>query len=233
LVIFSNTMSLIILSNNYYLKKNTIIAVPVTKTIMHLNESAILQRLKNGDNTAYKEIYNRYHSRLYYYVLKFLKDPDLAEDVIHDVFLKLWEVREQINPNLFILGYLYRISRNMVYKMIKKIATEEDLRSKIIFFIDEAQSLTESKVQWDEYATLLEGAINQLPPQCRRVFKLCREEGKTYDQTAALLGISKHTVKEHMMMAMKSIKQYFFNHADIVFTLTFCIMLPEGIKSLY
>lgn len=201
--------------------------------IMHLNESAILQRLKNGDNTAYKEIYNRYHSRLYYYVLKFLKDPDLAEDVIHDVFLKLWEVREQINPDLFILGYLYRISRNMVYKMIKKIATEEDLRSKIISLVDEAQSLTESKVQWDEYATLLEGAVNQLSPQCRRVFKLCREEGKTYDQTAALLGISKHTVKEHMMLAMKSIKQYFFNHADIVFTLTFCIMLPEGIRLLF
>ncbi|GAA3959526.1 RNA polymerase sigma factor [Mucilaginibacter dorajii] len=186
---------------------------------MTVTDIELCERMKRGDIDAYRQIYDRYHSQLYYYALRFLKMPELAEDVIHDVFLKLWEIREQLKPEFGIVGYLYKISRNQVFKLIKKISTEAELRSKVIGIIEEQCIEAEANLQWNEYAQLLGGAIDQLPPQCKKVFNLCRQEGKTYDEAAQILGISKHTVKEHMMTAMKNIKKYFRQNADIVFSL--------------
>lgn len=186
---------------------------------MTVTDIELCERMKRGDIDAYRQIYDRYHSQLYYYALRFLKMPELAEDVIHDVFLKLWEIREQLKPEFGIVGYLYKISRNQVFKLIKKISTEAELRSKVIGIIEEQCIDAEANLQWNEYAQLLGGAIDQLPPQCKKVFNLCRQEGKTYDEAAQILGISKHTVKEHMMAAMKNIKKYFRQNADIVFSL--------------
>jgi RNA polymerase sigma-70 factor (ECF subfamily) len=186
---------------------------------MTVNDIVLCERLMGGDVDAYKQIYDKYHSQLYYYALRFLKMPELAEDVIHDVFLKLWEIREQLKPEYGIAGYLYKITRNQVFKLIKKIAAETELRAKVISIIEEQAIESEADLQWNEYAGLLGGAVEQLPPQCKKVFNLCRQEGKTYDEAAQILGISKHTVKEHMMAAMKSIKKYFRQNADIVFSL--------------
>jgi RNA polymerase sigma-70 factor (ECF subfamily) len=186
---------------------------------MTVTDIELCERIKCGDIDAYRQIYDRYHSQLYYYALRFLKMPELAEDVIHDVFLKLWEIREQLKPEFGIVGYLYKISRNQVFKLIKKISAEAELRNKVIGIIEEQCIETEANLQWNEYAQLLGGAIDQLPPQCKKVFNLCRQEGKTYDEAALILGISKHTVKEHMMAAMKNIKKYFRQNADIVFSL--------------
>ncbi|QEC79253.1 RNA polymerase sigma factor [Mucilaginibacter ginsenosidivorax] len=186
---------------------------------MTVNDIVLCERLMGGDVDAYKQIYDKYHSQLYYYALRFLKMPELAEDVIHDVFLKLWEIREQLKPEFGIVGYLYKITRNQVFKLIKKIAVETELRAKVISIIEEQAIESEADLQWNEYAGLLGSAVEQLPPQCKKVFNLCRQEGKTYDEAAQILGISKHTVKEHMMAAMKSIKKYFRQNADIVFSL--------------
>jgi len=194
---------------------------------MLFDEAQLFEQLKAGDVDAYKEIYRRYHAQLYNYVRRFVKVPELAEDVLHDVFIKLWEIREQLNPQLPVVAYIYRITRNHVFKLIKKISVETELRSRVISIIDSNYVEPESEMQWLEYAHLLEGAIDQLSPQCKKVFKLCRQEGKTYEETAQELGISKHTVKEHMMNAMKSIKNYFVKHADIAFTLLMMELLKR------
>ncbi|WP_184550868.1 RNA polymerase sigma factor [Mucilaginibacter sp. FT3.2] len=194
---------------------------------MTVNDIVLCERLKGGDVDAYKHIYDKYHSQLYYYALRFLKMPELAEDVIHDVFLKLWEIREQLKPEYGVAGYLYKISRNQVFKLIKKISVETELRNKVISIIEEQAMESEASLQWNEYAGLLGGAVDQLPPQCKKVFNLCRQEGKTYEEAAQILGISKHTVKEHMMAAMKSIKKYFRQNADIVFGMLIIELLKK------
>jgi RNA polymerase sigma-70 factor (family 1) len=186
-----------------------------------IDEPEILRRLKNGDTIAYLDIYNRYHAGLYCYVLRFVKLPEIAEDIVHDVFIKLWDARESIKPELFTMGYLYRISRNQVFKMMKKISHDEQLRKQVLFKLEQLMPgvLLEEQLQWKQYESVLEHAIANLPPQRRRVFNLCRQEGKTYQEAAELLGISSHTVKEHMMLAMKSIKDYTYRHTDIAFGL--------------
>jgi RNA polymerase sigma-70 factor (family 1) len=183
-------------------------------------EVELLERLKSGDSVAFLAVYNSYHAQLYRYVLRYVKVPELAEDVIHDVFLKLWEVRQQIKPELSVTGYLYRISRNHVFKLFKKITVDAALRKQIIAKIDEAACRNgDEYLQWREYSHLLQGAIEKLSPQQQKVFKLCRIDGKTYEETARILGISPYTVKEYMSLSLKCIKEYFHYNADISLSL--------------
>jgi len=179
------------------------------------DEVHILNLLKNGDTDAYLSIYNRYYNQLYSHVLRYIKIQELAEDIVQDVFLKLWNIRGQLKPELSVKSYLYRIGRNDVFKMMKRIAVDTELRARIAESIEEINLEQAPDMQWREYSLMLENAISKMPPQRRRVFKLCRQEGKTYEETAAMLGISKYTVKEHMMLAMKFLRQY-FHKADIV-----------------
>jgi len=190
----------------------------------YCNERILLEELKDGNSTTFLELYNRYHPGLYHYVIRFIKVPALAEDVLQDVFLKIWEIRKTINPDLSFQAYLYRISRNCVFKLIKKIASDENLRLKIMQQLQKNVTGADIKMQWKEYEELFNYAIAQLPPQRQKVFRLCREEGKTYEQAAAELGISRNTVKEHMVMAMKFVKEQFL-HYDIslgLILLLFC-----------
>ncbi len=178
------------------------------------NEHRLLQELQQGHSQAFLELYTIYHPALYHYVLRFVKSPAIAEDVLQDVFLKIWEIRERINPELSFKAYLYRISRNSVFKLLKKIAGDETLRLRVMQQFQQSVSDADLKVCWQQYEGILHTAIARLSPQRQKVFLLCREEGKTYEQVAAELNISRHTVKEHMVLAMKSIKEHFEQYGN-------------------
>ena len=194
--------------------------MPVTPATY--NEQSVILRLQKGDSDAFRELYNQYHQPLYHYVLRFVKSPALAEDVLQDVFLKIWEIRSRIDPELSFKAYLYRISRNSVFKLLKKIAVDENLRTQVLKQFSQSVADADLKVLWQQYEALLQAAINRLPPQRRKVFKLCREEGKSYEQVAEELGISRNTVKEHMVLAMKLIREHIDQYGD---TSTYFILL--------
>jgi RNA polymerase sigma-70 factor (ECF subfamily) len=179
------------------------------------DEIELLRLLKAGNTSAFQQLYNKYHPALYAYILRFIKIPELAEDILQEVFIKIWEIRERINPALSFNAYLYRISRNSVFKHMKKIATDTELQIQVTYQIKEAIEGTDLKLQWQQYERILHAAIDQLPTQRQRVFKLCRQEGKSYEEVAQDLSISRNTVKEHMVLAVKFIKDYIYRHADI------------------
>lgn len=170
-----------------------------------------------GDELAFSSIYRHYHSSLYIYLLRFCKVPSLAEDLVHDVFLKIWEIRERINPQLSFSGYLYRIARNHVFKTIAKLATDEQMRGELFLQLSQHDAgLTDLTIRSREYDRLFQEALSRMTSQRLNVFRLCRQEGKTYDEAAAILGISRDTVKKHMVLSMRFIQDYIFRHGDIL-----------------
>ena len=187
------------------------------------DEADLLRRLRSGDTDAYLQLYHHYHPALYVYVSRFVKIPQLAEDTLQDVFVKIWEIRERINPELSFNAYLYRISRNLVFKQLKKIAATEDLRMKAMQALGAIVEDTDTRVRWQQYEGLLKAAIDHLPPQRKRVFELCRQQGRSYEEAAVELGISRNTVKEHMVMATRSIKEYFSRYGDISLVTLLCL----------
>lgn len=179
-------------------------------------EEEVLLRMIRGDESAFSEIYRHYHPALYIYLLRFCKVPSLAEDLVHDVFLKIWEVRDRINPKLSFSGYLYRIARNHVFKTISRLATDEQMREQLYRQLaDTDPAQPEEVVRTREYERLFEEALSKLTTQRLKVFRLCRQEGKSYDEAAAILGISRNAVKKHMVQGMRFIEDYVYRHGDI------------------
>jgi RNA polymerase sigma-70 factor (family 1) len=189
---------------------------------MHtFDETDLLTRLQNGDTQAYLILYDRYHISVYQWALKLVKIPQLAEDLVQDVFTKIWQIRERLHPEQSFPAFLYRISRNKAFSLLKKIASDEKLRSQVMNHLSVTVESVENKLLWQQYERLLNKAVEQLPHQRQKVFKLCRQEGKSYEEVAIELGISRNTVKEHMVMAVKNIKEYCYRNGDISFVCLF------------
>jgi len=184
-----------------------------------IDENELILRLQKNDREAFMVLYDRYHVLIYQWVLKLVKVPHLAEDLVQEVFLKIWKIREHINPQQSFPAFLYRISRNMAFNTIKKIASEEKLQAQVMTELRNNCESAENKLLWQQYEEILRNAVEQLPKQRQKVFKLCRTEGKTYEEVAQELGISRNTVKEHMVLAVKNIKEHFYRYGDISFLL--------------
>jgi len=186
----------------------------------HLPESYTLQLVKEGNHLAFMQIYNKYQQPIFRFIQRYSIHAAETEDLVHDIFVKLWLHRARINTDLPLKNYLYRIARNTVFdtlnKQVKNNSVQEHLQQhQNSVHLDSPELLYQQR----EYAALLASAVESLPPQRQKVFQLCRQQGKTYQEAAEKLNISPHTVKEHMSLAMKYIKEYMVKHGDLVFVL--------------
>lgn len=186
----------------------------------NLSGKELLERMKRGDEDAFTSVYRQYHPSLYVYILRYCKIPSLAEDLVHDVFLKIWEIRERIDPERPFSAYLYKITRNHVFKTLQKVATDRVLREHILARLNTGDTNPpEQLVDTKEYDRLFHEALNQMPPQRLNVFRLCRQEGRSYDEAAEILGISRNAVKKHMVLSMRFIHDYVFRYGGVTLLL--------------
>jgi RNA polymerase sigma-70 factor (family 1) len=167
-------------------------------------------RLHDDDIGAFDMLYQKYHHAIYRNILKLTKDDDIARDILQDIFVALWEKRTDINPDQSVSGWLFVLSFNKSISYLRKKVRETTVVNTMPFSEMEAES---SDVQlMDEQYYLLQQAINQLSPQRKKVFTLCKLEGKTYEEAAEKLNLSKHTVKEYLGHAVAAVKNHIKEH---------------------
>ncbi len=183
-------------------------------------EKELLYRLRQHDKEAFDEIYTRYYPKLRSYVLKFVKVPQYSEDIVQDAFLKIWEVKENIDSEKYFSGYLFTITRNLVFKFFKLAANNTDVLDEIVINTTPINYEEENIIEWKELGNEIQKAIHMLPPKRKEVFLLCKEEQLSYDDVSAKLGISRNTIKEHMVLAMRFIKEYLKNRSLYLFQIT-------------
>ncbi|MBO9728516.1 MAG: RNA polymerase sigma-70 factor [Chitinophaga sp.] len=182
-----------------------------------MTEQESIKKLALSDKEAFTAIYLEYHGGIYNYLLKFTKNPVLTEDLVHDVFLKLWEARKQLDIKVSFSAYLYRIARNVALTQLNRIALFETIREEVMHRVSlgiNDQALM-NEIEAKQYEELLRQAIDQLPAQRREAFILCRQQGKSYEEAASLMNISRNTFKQHLSLAVKSIKEYLLEHGNI------------------
>jgi RNA polymerase sigma-70 factor (ECF subfamily) len=171
-----------------------------------ITNSALITRLQNDEKEAFDELYRKYHSAIYYNILKLTRDAIVSEDIVQEVFITLWEKRHDLNIEQGISGWLFVVSYNRSISYLKRKLKESlartGLQQNIENTTDAENSFTNTQM------SILEKAIEQLSPQKRRVFELCKLQRKTYAEAADELQISKHTVKEYLSGAVISIKNY-------------------------
>lgn len=166
-------------------------------------------RLYSNDVMAFDAIYNKYHQAIYRNIYKFTKDDDVSQDIMQDIFIVLWEKRMEIKPDKSLSGWLFVLSFNRSISYLRRKLRETSVISAITF--DEAEPDVDCIKVIDDQYDLLHEAIDQLSPQKKKVFTLCKLEGKTYEEAAGTLNLSKHTVKEYLGHALASVKSHVNN----------------------
>lgn len=164
-------------------------------------------QIAKGNQLVFKEIFNLYYVRIFHFAKKYLRSEHLAEDAVQDIFLKLWEKKEELIQVEDFSSWLFLLTRNHVLNILKRASTESRIKEEIKKTIETSdEQLDEKQIFEKERFNLLQKIITMLPSQRQEVFRLCRFEEKSYEETAQLMGISKSTVNDHMVKAMKYLK---------------------------
>jgi RNA polymerase sigma-70 factor (ECF subfamily) len=188
-----------------------------------LTDNELAVRLRDGDLEAFNTLYWKYHAALYLNVIKLTKNLSLTEDIIQEVFTTLWEKRHMLKEDQSISGWLFTISYNKSADALKKILKEAAVIKQMTVVQDEPEKANLPDLQID----ILNKALDQLSPQKRKVFTLCKMEGKSYEQASVQLNISKHTVKEYLSEAIKSIRIYLNNHPELTTSMAVALFIAN------
>lgn len=172
------------------------------------SEKKLLSLLAEGDTNALSSLYYLYVKQLNYFVLRTAKSSSLAEDVVHDTFIKVWENREKIDCELPFKPYLYTIARRHLLNLLKRAQHEVNIMEEIKKNTVSEENATELLMDYTESSSIFMEAIASLPEQRKEVFILCRIQGLTYKQAAAELGVSESTVNNQMVKALKTIRGF-------------------------
>lgn len=163
--------------------------------------------LREGDRNAFNQIFKEYNQRLYYFSLGYLKSDKEAEEIVQETFLKLWERKSFLNPDLSFHAYLFKIAFNFIQKrLFRKVKDEElknDLADELINFDDHTSNLL-------NYHFLLEHInllILKLPPRQKQILELRKLDGYTSAEISEMLNLSIKTVEAHLTAALKFLKE--------------------------
>lgn len=178
-------------------------------------EKELLQRVANGDEIAFRSFYDMYYQVLATYIFRLTRSMNETEEIVHDVFLKIWMVRESLSAIENAKAYLFVVSRNHALNAIKRRLREVLQRQQ---WMQDTSNIMETTDNLDDDSlhSLIDKAIDQLPPQQRKAFLLSRREHFTYVEIAASMEISRETVKTYLKHATTTITKYMREHVGFL-----------------
>lgn len=178
-------------------------------------EIQVIQRLINNDAVAFRALYEQYQGKLFLFAFSLIKSKIEAEEIVQEVFIRIWEKRNTLNPDKSFKAYLLTITKNLVFDKLKKAARDRALQEKIYKNIQQLEKIGANELLEKELQRLHQQAIERLSPRKKTIFLMSREEELTYEQIAQKLGISVHTVRNQMTDSLTTIREFLSNHPDI------------------
>jgi RNA polymerase sigma-70 factor (ECF subfamily) len=186
------------------------------------NEKELLIKISQGDEVAFTQLFYAYHNRLGAYVYRLTRSSEVTEEIVQDVFMKIWSNRDALRQVEKFGSYIYVLSRNQTFNQLRRIAREHIRRKKAMENMENLYPPADTSETPDDYFSLLDEAVDELPPQQQRVYLLSKRERMTYQEIAIQLHISKETVKKHLSLASKFIINYLRSHRDL---LILCLLI--------
>lgn len=172
-------------------------------------EKLLLLRLIEGDSEAFEKIYYNYAERVYYFAVRYLKNSLDTEELVQEVFTKIWENRGRINVELSFSGYLLTTTKNTIFNEYRKKVNHEAYCNYILNYIQKNTQNVEDEVVYNDLMELLNRTIAELPPKRQEIFKLSRFQGLAYKEISERLSISEKTIETHIRLALRDIKSVF------------------------
>lgn len=178
-------------------------------------EADLIRDVQIGDRFAFRELYNRFHKKLYIIALSYLKHSEMAEDAVQDVFVNLWIKKETLNITISLKAFMATCLKNHVLNMIrsnkKKIANTFELTEQY----HPVGDYTSDDIQMKEYIKIMDAGISCMPDQSKRVFEMKVFMGNSNSEVAVKLGISINTVKVHYYHSRRFMKAYLKKEAGL------------------
>jgi RNA polymerase sigma-70 factor (ECF subfamily) len=185
-------------------------------------DNELYLKLKEGDEKAFEVLFRKYYAALCSYANQFLFEKSLSEEVVQDMFLKIWEKRAVLTIEMSLKHYVFRSVRNRCLNLIQHEKVKKQYAGMVL-------ENSAHEISPDEYflevdlVRRIEKSIESLPPKRREIFKLSREQGLKYKEIADSLGISVKTVEVQMGLALKQLREQLKDYTEHIITLFFTL----------
>jgi RNA polymerase sigma-70 factor (family 1) len=189
-----------------------------------LSDIELQQLLINDDYRAFTILYGRYSVAIHQFLLKILKSVALTEDIVQEVFIKIWINRKLLSRIKTFRAYLFIAARNRALDSLKAAFRSDVAMGEVIHNFVICRSTTEEDLLSKEYLNFLNTVLASLPERSREIFSLCREQGKSYEEVAGILGISRNAVKNHMVYSLKVLRGSVEKELGISLSILFAII---------
>lgn len=176
------------------------------------DERRLLTLIASGDQQSFTVLFEHYHKYVYSFSHKITHSKDFAEEIVQDIFLKIWLNREKLEFVENFGAYLNRLVRNQSFNVLRQFSQETKSNLILRSQTTEVDDSTLRQLDYKEAKYILNAAIETLSPQQRMVYILCHQKGMKYEEAAAKMNISPQTVHGYMKDALKKIREHFKKH---------------------
>jgi len=170
-------------------------------------DTKLVESLKKGDLKAFNDLFAKYYKKLYYFAKGYLHSKEDAEGLVQEIFIKVWENRNDLKKEYSFNSFLFSITYNAILNHYKKKSREKKYLDQIVTEHTSETNETSLQVEYDSLLELAMQTIEELPDKRKLVFKLSRFEGLSNKEIAVQLHLSKRTVENHIQLALRSLRQ--------------------------
>lgn len=213
-------------------KRTYIYYYPMYQSKLILQEEAnLFYRLSQNDREAFTAIFDHYEPRIYPFLLRITKSETAAEEIVQELFIKLWTVRAEAGKIENPRAYIFRMATNRALSYMKSVDRSNRLMQRAARNTTTALNVTEEIIDYRQTEEIINKLVDQLPAQQKKIYKLSRQQGMSNDEIAAELKISPSTVKNHLTGALRFIREKLQQSSgSIIALVTFLIKISVNSK---
>ncbi|MCY1719666.1 RNA polymerase sigma-70 factor [Prolixibacteraceae bacterium Z1-6] len=171
------------------------------------NLGEIVKQLAKNDDSSLEELFNYYYPRLYNFSKSFLKIEEGIDDILQEVFVKIWQNRKKINNSATFNSYIFTITRNLLLNELRSRLNNQNIKEEVRKLSVAQEYLSFNLYEYQELKEKVDKLINEIPDRQKEIFVLSRNEGLTHKEIAEKLGITTKTVEYHMSAALRFIRE--------------------------
>jgi RNA polymerase sigma-70 factor (ECF subfamily) len=170
-------------------------------------EYLLIRQFKNGDHHSFKVLYQKYAPKLYGFSRKYLYSDEDAEEIVQEIFLRIWEKKENIDESQSFSSYIFQAAKHRIFNGFRKKVNEQAYLDFVIYADNTSSNFTEMEVEYQEIKSKADAVINAMPPKRQEIFRMSREQGLKNKEIAEKLQISIKTVENQMSQALKFLRE--------------------------